>query len=271
MSQTRNGGPVGALAGERPLSARSVIASTLLGTRPPRLSPSRLVRAGAVFGIAEGTIRTALSRMVTSGELVVDDGRYRLSGRLLERQQRLDEGRAGARRVWDGTWELWVVAAERRPAAERAELRAAAAALHLAEVREGVWGRPANLDPLRLAAERGVLDAQCLRFDGATVADPAALSAVVVRLWDLGAWAQRARALLGALDEAAGALASGGSSEQLAGGFVLAAAVLRHLQADPQLPDELVPDGWPGAVLRDRFGAWYAAYQDLLHIWLRAT
>ncbi len=268
MNQSRNGGGAGVVADERPLSARSVIASTLLGTRPPRLSPSRLVRAGAVFGIAEGTIRTALSRMATSGELVLEDGRYRLSGRLLERQQRLDEGRAGARLTWDGTWELWVVAAERRPAAERAELRAAAAALHLAEVREGVWGRPANLDPGRLAAERAVLDTQCLRFDGARVADPGAL---VMRLWDLGSWAQRARALVGALDEATGALASDGSSNQLAGGFVLAAAVLRHLQADAQLPDELVPVDWPGAVLRARFGSWYAAYQELLHVWLRAT
>ena len=268
MNQTGNGDGDGVLAGERPLSARSVIASTLLGTRPPRLSPSRLVRAGAVFGIAEGTIRTALSRMAASGELVLEDGRYRLSGRLLERQQRLDEGRAAARRAWDGTWELWVVAAERRPAAERAELRAAALGLHLAEVREGVWARPANLDARRLPAERGVLDAQCLRFDGATVADPGAL---VGRLWDLGTWAQRAQALGRALEHAQGALASGGSSEQLAGGFVLAAAVLRHLQADPQLPDELVPAGWPGAVLRDRFGSWYASYQQLLHIWLRAS
>ncbi len=36
--------------------------------------------------------------------------------------------------------------------------------------------------------------------------------------------------------------------DDLAPGFVLSAAVLRHLQADPLLPAELLPDGWPGAV-----------------------
>ena len=47
------------LASEPPLTTRSVLASTLLGTRPPRLPVGRLVRAGALFGIAEGTVRTA--------------------------------------------------------------------------------------------------------------------------------------------------------------------------------------------------------------------
>ena len=51
------------------LTARSVIASTLLGTEPPRLPGRVLVRVGELFGITEGTIRTALSRMVASGEL----------------------------------------------------------------------------------------------------------------------------------------------------------------------------------------------------------
>ena len=54
---------------ERPLSARSVVASTLLGMRPPRLPTQILVRSGALFGIAEGTTRVALSRMVAAGEL----------------------------------------------------------------------------------------------------------------------------------------------------------------------------------------------------------
>ena len=36
----------------------------------------------ALFGIAEGTVRTALSRMAAAGEVEADDGWYRLSGRL---------------------------------------------------------------------------------------------------------------------------------------------------------------------------------------------
>ena len=73
------------LGDARPLSARSVVASTLLGTRGLTLQVRALVRAGELFGIAEGTTRVALSRMVAAGELVAEDGSYRLSGPLLER------------------------------------------------------------------------------------------------------------------------------------------------------------------------------------------
>ena len=59
------------------LSARSVIASTLLGTVPPRLPGRLLVAFAGEFGIQAGTTRTALSRMVDRGELRhLEGGRY---------------------------------------------------------------------------------------------------------------------------------------------------------------------------------------------------
>src|SRR4051812_48794461 len=135
---------------ERPLTARSVIASTLLGTAPPTLPGRLLVRAGALFGITEGTVRTALSRMVAAGELTADDGDYTLAGGLVARQQRQSESRRADVRTWDGTWTTAVVHSESRSSAERGELRTAATALRLAELREGVWLRPDNLDAARL-------------------------------------------------------------------------------------------------------------------------
>ncbi len=79
---------------ERPLTARSLIASTLLGTHPPVLPGRLLVRLGELFGIAEGTTRVALSRMVAAGELETEDGRYRLVGAaLLARQAAQERGR----------------------------------------------------------------------------------------------------------------------------------------------------------------------------------
>ncbi|GAA3311907.1 hypothetical protein [Nonomuraea dietziae] len=63
------------------LTARSAVLSALLGSHPPRLPSRALVRVGEVFGIAEGTVRVALSRMVAAGDLVQDDGRYELSER----------------------------------------------------------------------------------------------------------------------------------------------------------------------------------------------
>ncbi len=55
--------------GLRPMSARSVVASVLLGSHPPELPVAALVHLCSRFGIAEGTTRVALSRMVAAGEL----------------------------------------------------------------------------------------------------------------------------------------------------------------------------------------------------------
>src|SRR5260370_29331060 len=126
------------LIGDRPLSARSVLASALLGADQPHLTVGELVAMASLFGISEGAARTCLWRMVSTGELTSDDGSYALAGRLSERRQRVDQASSiddAAARPWDGTWELAIVSLERRPAADRLELRKAAAALHLAKLR----------------------------------------------------------------------------------------------------------------------------------------
>ena len=252
------------LADLRPLGARSVIASTLLGANAVSMPAERLVRAGKLFGVADGAIRTALWRMVAAGELVADDGRYALAGQLLERRERFDTGPA-KRRAWDGSWELAVVIAERRPAIERQELREAAAALHLAELREGVWVRPDNLQRERLPERQAVVDAQCARFVTASLrGDREALAA---RLFDLDTWAARARTLIEALDGAAGLPAELGPGD-LADGFRVSIAVVRHLAVDPLLPDELLPPGWPGDALRRRYSDYHTVYDQRMAEWL---
>src|SRR5260221_11186782 len=104
------------LADVRPLGARSVVASTLLGAEIDWLTVHRLVRAGELFGIAEGATRTAVWRMAAAGELAARGGCYRLDGSLLARRQRATDNTPGRRRPWDGTWEMVVVGVERRPA-----------------------------------------------------------------------------------------------------------------------------------------------------------
>ena len=41
------------------------------------------------------------------------------------------------------------------------------------------------------------------------------------------------------------------AASDVPGRFVAAAGMVRHLLTDPVLPDELLPDGWPGAALRN--------------------
>src|SRR5690606_15893289 len=147
---------------------RSVLASVLLGTEPPRLPTPLLIRTAALFGISEGTTRTALSRMVSAGEAVSEDGGYRLTGRLVDRQARQEASRHPEARSWDGTWELATIEGDRsRSPADRADLRGALGALRLVELREGTWGRPDNLDPTRSPAARAEVDEWCRRWHAA--------------------------------------------------------------------------------------------------------
>jgi len=243
------------------LTARSVIASTLLGTTPPRLPTRVLVRAAELFGISEGTARVALSRMVAGGELEADDGWCSLVGaRLLARQERQESGRTWRTPPtgsWSGRWHLAIVTAERRSSADRAELRDALTRARLAELREGVWVRPDNLDVAwpELAGEH------------CSVLQATGLDAAATRgLWDLPAWATSARKLRRRLRPLAAPLARGDAGA-LAEGFVVSAAVLRLLQADPLLPAELLPARWPGDHLRDDYDRFDAAYRATLRSW----
>ncbi|MGH3554092.1 MAG: PaaX family transcriptional regulator C-terminal domain-containing protein, partial [Mycobacterium sp.] len=72
--------------GNRPLSARSVLATALLGADQPRLAVGQLVAMASLFGISAGAARTCLWRMVSNGELASDNGTYALAGHLLERR-----------------------------------------------------------------------------------------------------------------------------------------------------------------------------------------
>lgn len=241
------------LLGNRPLSARSVLASALLGSDQGRLTVAELVAVASLFGISAGAARTCLWRMVSNGELVGDSGSYALAGRLLERRERVDEASRiddPAAHRWDGTWELAVVALERRSAADRLELRKAATALHLAELREGVWIRPDNLDPQRFPTLRAVLDQQCTHFHGAATD----ITADKVRsLFSLGEWADDARALIEAMNARLATSKRDDSTESFTYEFALSIAVVRHLQLDPLLPVELIGDHWPGHPLRSTY------------------
>ena len=98
------------MVGLRPFTARSVLASALLGMDPPELPVAQLVRLTGMFGINENRARVALSRMVATGEATTDgSGGYRLAGHLVARQARQSASRTGAsvswnEWVWSWTW-----------------------------------------------------------------------------------------------------------------------------------------------------------------------
>lgn len=253
----------------RPLSARSLIASALLGSHPPELPGRLLVAMAERFGLSGGTARVALSRMVDRGELVNENGTYALDGELLERQERQDRSRRrGMAPSWDGTWEQAVVVAVGRSSAERAKLRSSLAALGLGELREGVWMRPANLDPDRLPSARSTVSGQVAWYRVAGI-DQADAGDLVARLFDLDAWAATADGLQAALRRAHEKLDR--DDDAVVSGFNLASASLQHLVHDPQLPPDLAPRSWPADGLRRAYDEYESAYQRLLRAFFRTA
>ena len=219
------------------MTARSVVLSVLLGAHPAWATASELIRLTADFGIKETTLRVALTRMVSAGDLLRSADGYRLSDRLLVRQRRQDEAMRPRVRAWGGDWIMLIVTSVGTDARTRATLRTTMHHKRFGELREGVWTRPDNLD-LELDPEVATRVRVLRARDDA----PAQLAG---QLWNLPEWAETGHRLL---DEMA-------QASDVPGRFVVAAAMVRHLLTDPMLPAELLPADWPGARLR-------AAYHD---------
>lgn len=235
------------------------MASLLLGRRPPRAAGRDLVRWCGLFGIAPGTARVALHRMTAAGELRHEAGTYELTGALARRQAEQQSSLRPQLGRWDGTWRMAVaLTAGARPAAVRADVRVALHRARLAEWREGVWLRPRNLELVE--------DARCAWLDARPDDDDAALAAT---LFAPGAWARTARRAVDRLAMATEAL--GDDPERaIATAFVAGAVALRHVRADPLLPDALLPDHWPGGDLRDAYAAYEARFHTVARDWFRA-
>ncbi|WP_421118098.1 PaaX family transcriptional regulator C-terminal domain-containing protein [Aquihabitans daechungensis] len=268
MASTRNTRPSPTHPVRPRLTARSVIASTLLGVRPPELPTASLVASAELLGVTAGTARVAMSRMVAAGELEPTGDGYRLAGHLLARQARQAQSRTGAPDTWDGTWHTALVPAEARTAADRATLRRAMVALRYGELRDGAWLRPANLPSSTLPWAEAVARQQTVAVAGQLDAssDPAELAR---SLWDLAAWSATATDLIQELAPLQRRL-DDGDETALAEGFVVSAAVLRHLQADPLLPVPLLPADWPGDRLRAGEERFDRTFKAVLRTWLLA-
>jgi phenylacetic acid degradation operon negative regulatory protein len=217
------------------MPARSVVLSVMLGAHPAWASAAELIRLTSDFGIKETTLRVALTRMVSTGDLVRSADGYRLSDRLLARQRRQDDAMRPALRPWHGVWTTVIVTSVGTDARTRATLRTTLQHKRFGELREGVWMRPDNI---------------AIDFD-ADVRDRARIvqtrddapTELAGQLWDLPAWARTGQRLAAEMAAAA----------QVPQRFVVATAIVRHLLTDPVLPDEILPAGWPGARLRDAY------------------
>jgi phenylacetic acid degradation operon negative regulatory protein len=232
----------------RHLTARELVIDFLSNRYPREMSAAEILGVGAALGFTEQSLRMALTRLV-EGAVAANTGRglYRLSGsgeamRLEVRKWRnLDDLAKPWSGAWIGVFDAGV------PRSDRAALRRHERAMRLRGFRElqgGLWIRPANLRD-SVAALRDQLRALGLH--------PAALVAGLndlddnsrekaTGLWDTAAMLATYRALADEL------LASKTRLERLplldtaaAESMVLGRDVIRHINLDPVLPEELMP------------------------------
>ena len=243
----------------RPLNARSLALSILLGTHPPELPSRAFVAMAELFDIPAGTMRTALSRMLAAGEIVATDGSYGLAGRLIRRQGAQDEGRRSPSTDWDGRWHTIVTVDDQRDLAERRRFRSVMADARFGELRPDIWTRPANLG--RPPSEPGWL----VTTGAVSGFAPGRLTR---RLWNLDDIAQTARHLLGEM-ETLRSRVDWSADDSIPSLFTTSAAIVRFLRHEPLLPAQLTPDDWPVDELRLRYDRFESDHQRLLRRFLR--
>ncbi len=243
--------------------ARSVALSLLLGSHPPRLTTSTLVRAGVLFGISPGTMRTALSRMAHKGEVTATGIGYELAGTLVERQKRQDAGRRAATAQWDGRWITVTPRHSARALDERRRLRRTLERAGFGELRPDYWLRPLNRELPDL--EPGLVVAR-----GELLVDD--IDQLVQTLWPLPELENSAARHLDdvALMAAAVPDPPADNGPWLVEAFTLSAAVVRFLTGEPRLPPLLVPQPWSPDLLRVAYNDFEAIFQAELRRFLQA-
>jgi len=231
----------------RHLTARELVIDFLSNRYPREMSAAEILGVGTALGFTEQSLRMALTRLV-EGAVAANTGRglYRLSpsGEAMRLEVRKWRNLDDLAKPWSGAW-IGVFDAG-VPRSDRAALRRHERAMRLRGFRElqaGLWIRPANLRD-SVGELRDQLRALGLH--------PAALvvglndldddsRAKATGLWDTAAMLATYRALADEL------LASKTRLERLpldtaaAESMVLGRDVIRHINLDPVLPEELMP------------------------------
>ncbi len=232
----------------RHLTARELVIDFLSNRYPREMSVQEITGVGAALGFSEQSLRMALTRLV-EGAVAVNPGRgrYRLSasGEAMRQEVRKWRNLSELAKPWSGAWIGVFDAAV--PRSDRAALRRHERAMRLRgfrEIQAGLWIRPANLRD-SVAELRDHLRALGLHPSALVVGlhdldDEARAKAT--GLWDTAAMLARYRALTEELLASKIKLARLELPTAAAESMVLGRDVIRHINLDPVLPEELMPN-----------------------------
>jgi phenylacetic acid degradation operon negative regulatory protein len=242
---------------------------TLLGDywwrRSESLPSAALVALLAEFGVSDSAARAALSRLTRRKLLITAKSGRRTVVRLSARAARvLDDGGeqifsfGRVSQPWDGMWSLvaFSIPEQHRPA--RDSLRKQLRWLGFAPLYDGLWVSPRDHagEVLGLLAELGISTATAFRARTVPGVSPAGLPQQAWGLDRLRARYDRFIGQAGALRERT---VAGRLSPDVA--LVTRTRLMDEWRAfpelDPDLPDELLPDGWPRTAARELFTTTY--------------
>lgn len=243
----------------------------LLVARGKALPASALLRAGALLGLGETTVRVSLTRLVAQGKIARRGrGSYQALARGPSLSRTVDGWRLreSQRVAWQGRWLAVHDAAV--PRSDKTRWRRHQLALGLrgfAPLEQGLLVRPDNLGG-GLAGQRAELGAlglsdsallfQAAGFDEATLARARAL-------WDVRALQAAHRHWLDMVQASHARLGHVPLPSAVRESLLLGRQAIAHLLRDPLLPEELMPSQ-PRWQLHQAL----RSYQDLaLGLWLQ--
>lgn len=230
---------------DRALSARGFLLDLLSTLRRGAMPVRALVEAAALFGIAEGSVRVALTRLLAEEMVERDErGLYRLGAAALPVRSRVAAWRdlEGRLRAWSGGW-IGVLGGA---AAARTVQRKSARALALLGFRalaRGLAVRPDNLvggaDAVReeltaLGLAPGSIVCALRELDPVTEARARSL-------WDVDALVAAYRRHCRAVEASTRRLRTRAPEQAMVESFRVGGAALRVLATDPLLPEPIVP------------------------------
>ncbi|MEM9606767.1 MAG: PaaX family transcriptional regulator C-terminal domain-containing protein [Actinomycetota bacterium] len=233
-----------------------------------------LLGALELLGVRDKAARQALSRLADEGWLErerhgrrtrwrLTDGSAALLGAGAERIYGFGQGRPD----WDGRWVVVVATVPERDRSTRYRMGQALSWAGFGSIGNGLWVCPwIDREAAAVAALAGLgVEAMSFRAEVGAMGTGADLAA---RAWDLPALASSYRSFLAEVDRSGGAPRSDdGAVERL---VRLVHDWRRFPFLDPDLPDELLPDGWVGSSAARRFAEERARLVPHAQRWWRA-
>jgi phenylacetic acid degradation operon negative regulatory protein len=219
-----------------------------------------------VFDVGESTARVVLSRMRREGWFTTRREGRQTVYELTERSWRvLDEGRSRildrGTAEWDGEWRVVLYTVPEAARAEREQVRRALSWLAFGSLAPSVWTSPHPRLPEAAEALAGT-SATRVELLTARSGGRDADRRMAARCWDLGALGRDYAELVTELEglPPAAELATLPGPEALRRRIQLIYTYRHFPFRDPDLPAELLPEGWPGRRAHTLFLAAHEAF-----------